>query len=324
MFFMLHKKILKKIEGYLGRGYTEKTLHQSFDDSRWPALTRLCREADLKLLDVGGRFGPLSPFRRIEKELHLFICEADKVEADRLKEQFFKEDLYREVTVIPDAIDETVGNRTLYLTKKRGLSSLYPPNFAEINTYFSGEILEKWKVDEKVTLPTITLDEASKRYDMKDVSFLKLDTQGSELPIMRSGGNFLDSVVGIYIEIEVKQFYEKQPILGEVQSFLEAKGFTLTELVPAYARRITTHKAPYSKSEFLWFHALYVRSPHFVLSKKSSLKDKLRLACYALCFDYFDLAIACLETPDVEVYLKDKKYESLFSEVMALSEGAKK
>jgi FkbM family methyltransferase len=61
----------------------------------------------------------------------------------------------------------------------------------------------------------------------EDVPYLKLDTQGGELSILRCGTRTLDQVVGVEVELALRPIYEKQPLLPEVTSFMYDHGFVL-------------------------------------------------------------------------------------------------
>jgi len=59
------------------------------------------------------------------------------------------------------------------------------------------------------------------------VDFLWMDTQGTELEILKNTGKVLDSVKAIHIEVSLTELYENSPLYDEVRQFLEEKGFSV-------------------------------------------------------------------------------------------------
>lgn len=62
--------------------------------------------------------------------------------------------------------------------------------------------------------------------------FLKTDTQGFDMNVLRGLGARLEAVRGIQIEAGFKPIYEGMPRYGEVLNFLEQAGFALYGAYP--------------------------------------------------------------------------------------------
>lgn len=62
--------------------------------------------------------------------------------------------------------------------------------------------------------------------------FVKIDTQGFEMEIIRGFGSRLKDVVGWQIELSVKPLYEGQPMMEEVISCMRVNGFFLWRILP--------------------------------------------------------------------------------------------
>lgn len=60
-----------------------------------------------------------------------------------------------------------------------------------------------------------------------DFEFINIDTQGSELSILQGMGNYInmDSLKGIYLEINKEPLYKDIPLVNEIDNFLYAHGF---------------------------------------------------------------------------------------------------
>ncbi len=58
-------------------------------------------------------------------------------------------------------------------------------------------------------------------------NLLIMDTQGSELEILKGGKNSLNKIDYIVSELSIKQLYKNAPKLDQIQNFLQQHGFTL-------------------------------------------------------------------------------------------------
>jgi FkbM family methyltransferase len=80
--------------------------------------------------------------------------------------------------------------------------------------------------NKKITLPVKTLDSLGERFDL-----IKMDTQGSELDIIKGG---LETVVGcsfLQIELGVLKYNKGAPLAAEVISYLNEIGFYFYEIL---------------------------------------------------------------------------------------------
>ena len=77
---------------------------------------------------------------------------------------------------------------TINLTKSRGCSSLYKPNLKYLKNYPD---VERFFVEDTVTVETTSLDTLYNDKVFSNIDFIKIDTQGSELDILKGGEKFL-------------------------------------------------------------------------------------------------------------------------------------
>jgi hypothetical protein len=83
--------------------------------------------------------------------------------------------------------------------------------------------------------PLITLDSVAPPYlDGAQAPFLKIDTQGYEWQVLDGALATLPKVRGIQIELSLIPLYEGQHLWRESIERLEAEGFTLWRLQPAF------------------------------------------------------------------------------------------
>jgi FkbM family methyltransferase len=76
---------------------------------------------------------------------------------------------------------------------------------------------------------TSTLKSIVKNSGWKKPDLIKMDVQGAELDILLGMGYLLDDVMDIIIECQHTEYNVGAPQIGDIQTFLESRGFELTE-----------------------------------------------------------------------------------------------
>jgi FkbM family methyltransferase len=133
----------------------------------------------------------------------------------------------------------TVGNgrkATLYICKGTGMTSLLKPNRKILDNLW--KLKDLGRVVETKEVKTVRLDDI-KEIDYFD--FLKMDVQGSELPILKSGKEKLKRCLAIDLEVSFFPLYEKQPLFSEVDAELKKQGFNIFKVVSAKYWPINGH-----------------------------------------------------------------------------------
>ncbi|PIR69966.1 MAG: hypothetical protein COU47_00850 [Candidatus Niyogibacteria bacterium CG10_big_fil_rev_8_21_14_0_10_46_36] len=280
MLYHIYKKIRKKITG---RDAIARLKYS-------PSIIGLFKKANLKIMDIGGRGGASKLFHGFESCMDLSISEPDSVAREDLK-KILKKEGWRKAIVIPEAIFSKEGEATLYITRQPGLSSLLESDRDSLSLFNVAHSKFDIVGEEKVRI--ISLDNAASRYDCKDVAFLKIDTQGTELDILKSGKEMLHSVVVIAIESEFVSLYKNQSLFSDVHAFLTEKGFRLIEIEPKRRGR-GGFAFKKSKKEIMWADCLYVRDKNNDGSELSSLQ-KIRLGSLMMLYGYFSFALFLLK-----------------------------
>lgn len=272
-------------------------------------LIAFLNSADIKLLDVGARGGPPDLFHAFAPYTRLVICEPDPIEIKRVQDKLVAAGVWREVTVIPEALFSKWGRMELNIARHEGLSSLLNFNRSEIKKF---HCIKKWgDIVERIPVTAETLDRIAEQYHLRDVSVIKLDTQGTELDILKSGQRLvLPSVVAVYVEMEFIPIYEGQPLFSDVHRFLESEGFHLADIKRTVLRRTTKQYLAYSKPEIAWAHGIYFRER---TAQGNSLPPEalVRRSVAAAILEFFDYAVQTLESPEVERYLAARGFTDI-------------
>jgi FkbM family methyltransferase len=201
------------------------------------------------LVDIGARGGIDSRWRPFAADLHVVAIDADESAEVPDSHGVALFDLIRA------SVGQSEGSVEFYVTRDAGSSSTLRPN-RELLAQFPEP--ERFDVVEVTTVQSRPLDALVREHCLPAVDFIKLDTQGSELSILRGAGEALASAVGIEVEVEFSPLYENQPLFGEIDEFLRARGFELFDLNRVYWRR---SGAPATgRGQLMFADALYFRS----------------------------------------------------------------
>lgn len=88
---------------------------------------------------------------------------------------------------------------------------------------------------EQLEVAVSTVDaEVARRIAAGDRAFLKIDTQGNELAVLRGAQATLPRTVGVLAELSLVELYEGQALFGEIVDWLAERGFLLLAMAPAF------------------------------------------------------------------------------------------
>ena len=119
------------------------------------------------------------------------------------------------------ALGETPGEIEMQLAANSVSSSILPMLQTHVTALPESLIVSS----EKVMLARLD-HEVEKRLADESRLFLKIDTQGFEMPVLRGAGALIDQVSLIEVELSLVPLYAGQALLTEVWNNIEAMGFT--------------------------------------------------------------------------------------------------
>lgn len=172
------------------------------------------------VVDVGARWGASEAWWRLPPLAKLVGFEPDIAECDRLNAHSAESEKF-----VPVALGRQAGRVPFYRAAEPGCSSVLKP-LSALESRFSA--LKVLRVEGSSTIEMTCLDEVPEVRE--GVSFIKLDTQGSELDILRAGERVLKNCLGIEVEVQFLQMYDGAPHFVEVDLYLRQKGYVLWRL----------------------------------------------------------------------------------------------
>lgn len=222
-------------------------------------------------------------WKRYEKCLKVFAFEPDERESAKLKEKL-------NYTLLHYALAEKIGKMTFNIAHDPGKSSVFEPNLDFLSQFpCSVEYTPVRKLvfaRQKVQ----TLDSLKQKGLLPEVDFIKVDTQGAELSILKGGARrILHAVLGIQVEVEFHPLYKAQPLFRDVDEFLTRHNFELIDLKRYYWKR-TAGLDTGGKGQLVFADALYFkrsRALQEILTGMEKVKAHNKfLKAIALCLIY--------------------------------------
>jgi len=213
-------------------------------------LNIIQNENEFVLSDIGAMGGIPKIWKTYEKFLRILAFEPDDREFNKL---ISKENLLN----LNYALAETSMDLDYYITTAHGKSSNIQPNYNLLSKY---PCSFEYEVQRKITLSSnqvTTLDILRRSETIPEIDFIKIDTQGTELSILKGGrNNILKDLLGIQIEVEFLPLYENQPLFRNVDEFLSGYHFQLIDLKRYYWKRSESSNAK-GKGGIIFGDALY-------------------------------------------------------------------
>lgn len=179
----------------------------------------------------------------------------------------------------------------LNVTRFQTGTSLLEPNLELIQKL--NVPLSDFDILRKVPLPCRTLDALCREYRLVP-HIIKLDTQGTEMDILRGGEMCLRrSIFAVEAEVEFLPFYKNQSLFTDVHNYLSGLGFQLMDyLNPVRIRGRDYGCGRGTPSHLLSADALYFKSPSRMVEDIRTTDPACLTAAVAICaaYDYDDYA----------------------------------
>ncbi|TDU01049.1 FkbM family methyltransferase [Azorhizobium sp. AG788] len=270
-------------------------------------------ERPLQLVDVGARWGA-NPVWAPLGDLGRILCfEPEPEECARLNAA-----RPPNVEYLPVGLGGTIGTATLHVTKEPGCSSVFPPVPELVANYPCLDIMAE---ERTIEFPCTTLDEALSSRGITTIAAIKLDTQGSELQILKGGIETLKTCHMVDVEVEFNPLYTGQALFCDVDRFLRDQGFALWRLdnlshyapehVPLAGQHFWVSGPPAGTSEMstangqlFWSQARYVRATYPRTGAPTlDMAKALPAAVISSLYNYWDLSLELIrKTGDVDLY----------------------
>jgi FkbM family methyltransferase len=240
-------------------------------------LRGLLGDGRICVADVGAAAGLAKRWRPLAPSLRVIAFEPDarsdaSVDARR----------GALVTVVDRAAAASDGELTLHLTRKPRCSSLYPPNREVVDRYPDGD---RYDVIGTAAVACTTVDTALGALGAT-LDFLKIDTQGTELDVLRGARGSLDRCLGIEVEVEFQPLYVGAAVFRDVDRYISELGFEIFDLRrTSFVRDGALPRPRQRKGQLVFGDALYFRPWRQVADRRTLIV----LATLLLAYGFADV-----------------------------------
>ncbi len=229
-------------------------------------------------LEVGARgTSNFLQLKRYTQNILLWGCDAD---TESIKDQHHYDH------IIPYALSSSSGHKTLYITEKESCSSFYQPNYQWLKDY--SWLNRAHNVLEKASIKTQTIDNYLSLIPHK-LSGLSIDTQGSELDILRGASQSMSETLFIQTEAQLLPQYLNASRLDSILTFLLNKDFILYDLQRIWIKSDAS-RGYGSPRGCLWYLELtFFRSPAYVCNLINSQDCEIAISTISNYLAYCEI-----------------------------------
>jgi len=195
----------------------------------------------------------------------------------------------------PVAFGRKNEDRFLFETVHPMCTSLYAPNTELLSRYNGLEVAMPVAIS---TVQTFGLDDFIAEKQLSP-DFIKIDIQGAELDVFKGGIQTLQRVKCIVSEVEFVPLYRKQPLFGDVSSFLSSQGFMFHKFLGLAGRTLAplvlNDKLNFA-TQHLWADAMFILD----VAGFDDLDDSALLKLGVIAYLYYspDVSYCCFKIFD--------------------------
>ena len=180
------------------------------------------------VIDVGARIGEFGlTLRAIGYRGHILSFEPVRENFETLKRVCADDAQWM---AYPYALGSDAAESTMNVTEATNFSSFLPPSNFGQNT-FPGEIAIKRKESVSIRRLDMIFREVTASID-EPVIYLKMDTQGWDVEVLRGAAGCLDRIVAAQSEMSLISIYDHMPKATEAMTAFEDAGFFASAMYP--------------------------------------------------------------------------------------------
>ncbi len=260
---------------------------------------------ELVVVDVGCRWGFAPHWESLGSHVKLVGLDADEAEVARLRAEFAGRENKH---FVARALGSRPGRARFIHRAEEAQSSLFETAWSRLThlpEYESGRVVRESQVE------LSTLDDWTAEWGVERVDALKLDTQGSELDILRGANTCLANVRHVEVEVMFNPLFEGGPLFSEVDAFLRDRGYVLWRFRDLVSHALREAPKPPPVTEQLWYegttqpirvpggqhmwcNAHFVREDMYAPDSRLGWRTRLRDVCLTDVLEFHDLAFVSL------------------------------
>jgi len=285
---------LGRLNAFLDHNSTKAELAKV---KRWSAWL----DRNITVMDVGCRWGFADAWASLGSRATVIGFDPDAAECERLRANYSGP---CDVRFVPVALGATQGRAPLFVTEDPACSSLFEPDPVLTATMPELAVARFARTTE---VELTTLDSSATQLGVAEVDFLKLDTQGAELMVLQGAEASLRSTRALEVEVEFNPIYRGQPLFGDIDAHLRARGFVLWRLKNMAHYSVASARGDFAirdeyyfdsrpvrieggGGQLLWGHAYFIRAELAMFHESASWQAALRDACITKILGFHELS----------------------------------
>lgn len=185
------------------------------------------------VLDVGANIGQYHEFLRVFLQYTGAIVSFEPVTEmyEHLERQRVGDPLW---SLHRLALGDTDTTASINILSERTLSSLLAPNEERLRQMGYEKYLRETRLERTEEVAVRRLDSIHSEVIPNAASrvFLKSDTQGYDMAVIRGASGCLDRILGLQIELPIREVYSGSPAYVDAMAELKALGYAVTAFFP--------------------------------------------------------------------------------------------
>ena len=216
---LIRLKLNRRVINYLSEKSYNSNNKYNFNN----LLKKLLEDEKIIALDVGaqGGFNSDNFFpRKYNEYFEDILIEPIKEEAEKLKEKKF---------IINKGLWSKKENKKLFILDNRlGSSSMYRPDERNFDLHnIKNKDFNDYKITRTIEIECDTLSNQLSELDIEKLDYLKIDTQGAELDVLKGIGSYRPLL--IKIEAHIFTMYKEVPSWHKLINFLYELNYVLID-----------------------------------------------------------------------------------------------
>ena len=291
---LINFKLNRRTINFLNEGSYKS--NETYDFNK--LINKLLKGGKIISLDVGAQGGFNSDNFFSNKYNHFFeniLVEPIKKEAEKLKGEKF---------LINKGLWSKKEKKKLYIMENRlGSSSMYLPNKESFDLHnISKKDFDNYKVTRSIEIDCDTINNQLLELKINILDYLKIDTQGAELEILKGIGGFRPLL--IKIEAHFFSMYKNVPSWNKLVSFLYDLNYTLIDL-----KGIGNHSTRIPAEADM----IFIPNFNDNIGKKLILDNKDKFISLMLIFGQLKILKVILKRFQIELNELDKLEDNYFN-----------
>jgi FkbM family methyltransferase len=288
------------------------------------AFATILKEHPITFYDVGARGGFDADLWPIAFGVNAVGFEPDPEEFSRM--QLDTSSPWMSSKILPHAVGDANGKRTLHIPSEPEGASLLPP-ITDLPEHLNKR--QYFDIQQTVEVDTATLDDIVKLNGEAAPDCLKIDIEGLELDVLRSSPGVMKNLLAVKMEVAFVELRQNQPTAHQINSFMSEQGFSLMDLIrPAHWRttgyvvhpHMGQETVPYSRGQLIQGDYLFFRNIDGVAKNSDSAVEQIiKLLILAMSYGYFDFAAGLLKLDILKTVMPEQKINELATSLSVCS-----